>query len=88
MNAALHIGDKIVLPLSKIIGIFRYEKKENGFLEKAEASSGLRNKMENPRGFVLNMTEKGCRCYCTKISARKLIQRAQRFEEEIHGQER
>ncbi|MEI7640489.1 MAG: hypothetical protein WCJ46_03145 [bacterium] len=88
MNEGLHIGDKILLPMSRVIGIFRVEKRAAEYLEKMDANNALRNKMEKPRGFVVSSNNKEQRCYSTKISSRRLIKRAERFEEEINGKER
>ena len=45
MNEGLHIGDKILLPMSRVIGIFRVEKCAAEYLEKMDANNELRNKM-------------------------------------------
>jgi len=81
----LHIGDSIVLDSKGIIGIFSGIERNKEFLDMAGSKFMTRNNSAGASGFIIYRKQEKEYVYFSRISARGLIRRLEKDEEEIHA---
>ena len=84
MIKVLHIGDNIVINKKDIIGVFNDPAGNSEFLKDAGKNFLLRNDTGENKSFVLTEKNKYF-VFFSAISGKILINRMERFEEEVNG---
>jgi hypothetical protein len=85
MISVLHIGGNVTLDDKEVIGIFSGAGINPGFFEACAQRLALRNVAEGSRSFVLAGKKGKNFAYFSKITARNLIKRMNRFKEDFNG---